>query len=46
MGYWNAPTMNDMEFEIPRPTENIVHESSSAWDQHVMEIDYDVRPAP
>ncbi|KAG8763854.1 hypothetical protein FRC11_011002 [Ceratobasidium sp. 423] len=34
-----------MEFEIPRPAEDIVQGYSSAWDQHVMDIDYDVAQA-
>lgn len=43
MGSWGAPLMDDMEFEIPHPVRDIVQDSSSAWDQHVMEVDYDVR---
>jgi hypothetical protein len=43
MGSWNASSMDIMEFEIPRPTEDIIQGYSSAWDQHVMDIDYDVR---
>ncbi|CAE6463533.1 unnamed protein product [Rhizoctonia solani] len=45
MGYWNAPSMDTMEFEISRPTEDIVQGYSSVWDQHVMDIDYDVAQA-
>ncbi|ELU43234.1 Spc7 domain-containing protein [Rhizoctonia solani AG-1 IA] len=43
MGSWNESSMDVMEFEIPRPTEDIVQGYSSTWDQHVMDIDYDVR---
>ncbi|CAE6454174.1 unnamed protein product [Rhizoctonia solani] len=43
MGY--APSMNTMEFEVLRPAEDIVQGYSSAWDQHVMDIDYDVAQA-
>ncbi|KAF8741495.1 Spc7 kinetochore protein, partial [Rhizoctonia solani] len=42
MGSWNESSMDVMEFEIPRPTEDIVQGYSSIWDQHVMDIDYDV----
>ncbi|KAF8760731.1 Spc7 kinetochore protein [Rhizoctonia solani] len=42
MGSWNESSMDVMEFEIPRPTEDIVQGYSSTWDQHVMDIDYDV----
>lgn len=43
MGYWNASSMDEMDFEIPTPHGDVVYESSTLWDQHVMEIDYDVR---
>ncbi|CAE6456633.1 unnamed protein product [Rhizoctonia solani] len=45
MGSWNTSSMDVMEFEIPRPTEDIVQGYSSAWDQHIMDIDYDVSQA-
>ncbi|QRW05619.1 kinetochore protein spc7 [Ceratobasidium sp. AG-Ba] len=45
MGYWNKPLVNEMEFEVPRPMDNIVYETTSAWDEHVMDIDYDVSQA-
>jgi hypothetical protein len=43
MGYWNDSAADAMDFEIPRPRDNVVQENTSAWDQHVMDIDYDVR---
>ncbi|CAE6513082.1 unnamed protein product [Rhizoctonia solani] len=45
MGYWSAPAMDTMNFDILRPAEDIVQGYSSVWDQHVMDIDYDVAQA-
>ncbi|KAG8679390.1 hypothetical protein FRC08_017003, partial [Ceratobasidium sp. 394] len=44
-GRWDNLLTDEMDFEIPRPMENFVHESTSAWDQHVMDIDYDISQA-
>ncbi|KAG9096207.1 hypothetical protein FRC06_008914 [Ceratobasidium sp. 370] len=44
-GYWNNSLTDEMDIEILRPTGDFVHESTSAWDQHVMDIDYDVSQA-
>lgn len=34
-----------MDFEIPALNGDVVYESSTVWDQHVMEIDYDISQA-
>ncbi|KAG9127756.1 hypothetical protein FRC07_010044 [Ceratobasidium sp. 392] len=45
MGYWDNASINEMEFDFPRPMENFIRESTSDWDQHVMDIDYDISQA-
>ncbi|KAL5640809.1 hypothetical protein ACGC1H_001331 [Rhizoctonia solani] len=45
MGYWSAPAIDTMDSDILRSAGDIVQGYSSVWDQHVMDIDYDVAQA-